>query len=116
MALQNTRLTEIAYVPSSVGSIYSNPNLTKTFVRGIILHNTNTTIETVVLHWVPDSSGSLGTAGSATRFLKIALVADETFIFEVPFSLVLLDHNESIQAVTTTANKVNVIVTGDTDT
>ena len=115
MALQNTRLTELLYVPSAVAAIYTNPASTKSFVRGLILHNTNTTTETVTVHWVPDSAGAVGTAGNATRFVNVLLVSNETLIVEVPFSLVMLDENETIQAVTTTASKVTVAVVGDKD-
>lgn len=112
-ALQNTRLTELVYIANSVASIYANPSSTTSFVRGLILHNTNTTTETVTVHWVPDSTGSVGTASNATRFMKIQLIADETFVLELPFALVMKDTNESIQAVTTTASKVTCAVIGD---
>jgi len=115
MALQHTRLAEVAYVPSSVGSIYSNPASTKTHLRGLLLHNTNTSVENVTIHWVPDSSGSVGTASNATRIFNVDLQANETQTFEVPYGIVMTDHNESIQAVTTTASKVTVVPLGDLD-
>jgi hypothetical protein len=115
MALQNTRLTQMVVVPTSVGSIYANPASTKTFVRGLLIHNTNTTTETVTIHWVPDSSGSLGTAAAANRIFSLSIVTLDTVIIEIPFSLVMLTTNESIQAATTTASKVYMAVFGDKD-
>lgn len=115
MPLQRTRLTEVAYIASSVGSIYANPSSTDSFVRGFLLHNTNTTSETVDIHWVPDSAGSLGTASAANRIFRVILAPSETLILEIPFSLVLLDTNEAIFATTTTASKVACAVIGDQD-
>lgn len=115
MALQHTRLAEVAYVASTVGSIYSNAASTKSHVRGFLLHNTNTTNETVAIHWVPDSAGSVETASNATRIFNVVLAANETLLLEIPYGLVLTDTNESIQAVTTTASKVTVVVLGDKD-
>lgn len=115
MALQRAKLGDIQYVGSSAGSIYANPSSTKTFIKGFTLHNTNTTSETVKLYVVPDSSSSLGTATSAHLILNVALVANDTLLVELPYAIVLTDANDSIQAVTTTASKVTVIVHGDKD-
>ena len=115
MALQRTKLGDIAYIPATAGSIYANPSSTKTFVRGLTLHNTNTTTEIVKLYAVPDSTGSLGTAAASNRCLNVSLTANETLLIEFPYPLVLTDENDSIQAETTTASKVTVLVLGDQD-
>lgn len=115
MALQHTRLTEVAYIASSVASVYANPASTKSHVRGFLVHNTNTTLEAVKIHWVPDSAGSVGTASAGNRIFDIDLQPRESQVFEIPYGLVLTDTNESIQAVTTTASKVTIAVLGDKD-
>jgi len=115
MSLQSIQLMELAQIASSAGALYTNPSSTKTFIRGIMLHNTNTTAETVQLYWVPDSGGSVGTAAAANKFFKVILAADETLFIELPFAIVLKDTNDTIQGVTTTASKVTFAVTGDTD-
>lgn len=107
MAIIRGRLANPATLPSTVGSIYSNPASTKTFIKGIVLYNSNTSAETVRLYNVPDVSGSIGTAGDTNQFLDISLAAKETFVFEFPGDgAVLEDTNDSIQGVTTTASKV----------
>lgn len=111
--MQNIRLTELLYVAATVGSIYTNAAATKSFVRGFVLHNTNTTAEVVQLHWVPDSSGSLGTAATSNRFFYASLAANETLLVELPFPFIMTDTNEAIFGVTTTASKVTVAVLGD---
>lgn len=115
MALNRTKLADIAYIASSAGSIYSNPASTKTYIRGFVLHNTNTSSETIQIYNVPDSASALGTAGNGNKFLKVILSADETLFVEMPYPVVLTDTNDSIQAVTTTASKVTVQVLGDKD-
>jgi len=115
MALQRTKLADIAYVASSAGSIYANPASTTSVVKGLVLHNTNSTAETVQVYVVPDSAGSLGTASTANRILNISLPANDTLLVEFPYSVVLTDTNDSLQAVTTTGSKVTVLVLGDQD-
>jgi hypothetical protein len=113
MAITRGRLADIQTIPSTVGSIYSNPASTITFVSGFTLFNSNTTAETVKLHNVPDSGGSVGTATVTNQFLELSLAAGETFIYEAPSDgIVLEDTNDSIQAVTTTASKVTVMIHG----
>lgn len=113
MALQRAKLGDIAYVASSAGSIYANPSSTKTLVTGLVLFNGNTTAELVKVYVVPDSSTALGTAGAGNQILEVSLIAKETLVFELPFGVMLTDQNDSIQATTTTASKVTVIVCGD---
>ena len=115
MALQRTKLADIAFIAAAVGSIYANPAATKTVVQGLILHNTNNTTETVQVHVVPDSAGALGAAAAGNRILNIALTANDTLMVDFPYALTLTDTNDSLQAVTTTADKVTVMVLGDKD-
>lgn len=115
MSLQRTRLTEVAFLSNAAASVYANPADTKSFVRGILLHNTNSTTETVTIHWVPDTAAALGTAAAGNRIFKADLVANETLMWELPFALVLLDENEAIFGLSTTANKVTIAILGDKD-
>lgn len=115
MARQNTRLADIQYIPSSVGSIYANAALGKTFIAGFVLFNNNTTAEIVNLHNVPDSTGSVGTAGNGNKFHQVTLAAKETSILEFDYPICLLDTNDSIQASTTTGSMVTVMILGDRD-
>lgn len=113
MAITRGRLANIQTVPSTAGSIYANPASTKTYVGGITLHNTNTTDEFVEVFCVPDSSGSLGTAGLTNRFIAVTMAANDTISFALPGDgIVLEDTNDSIQARTTTASKVTILLSG----
>ena len=115
MARQNTRLANIQYVASSAGAIYTNPASTKTFIKSLVLFNGNTSSETVKLYNVPDSTGSVGTAGASNQFAEIVLGSLETLMFDMPYPVTLIDTNDTIQASTTTASKVTVQILGDTD-
>lgn len=115
MALQRGKLADIQFIGDSASSIYANSASTKTYIRGLVLHNTNTTTETVQIHNVPDSTGSVGAAGNDNRFLKVVLPPDETLFIDFEYPLVLIDTNDTLQAVTTTANKVTIQVLGDFD-
>lgn len=113
MSFDYKRLVPITTIPSSVGVIYTNPTGKKSYVRLIQIHNTNTTIETVKLYNVPDSTGSVGTAGVTNKFYEYGVSANETIQIEyAPPGLMLEDVNDTIQAVTTTASKVTIEITG----
>lgn len=107
------KLADIQYVASSVGSVLANPSSTRTAVKAIILYNGNTTAETVELHNVPDSTGSLGTADASNRFFKQAIAADETYEIAFSYPIVLKDTNDAIFAKTTTGSKVTIMLLGD---
>lgn len=115
MARQYTRLADIQYVASSAGAIYTNAASTKTYIKSFILYNGNTTSETVKLYNVPDSTGSVGTAGVSNQFLEITLATTETLMFDLPYPVTLIDENDTIQAATTTASKVTIQILGDKD-
>jgi hypothetical protein len=113
MALQRAKLADIATIAATAGSVYANPASTKTYVKGLVLHNTNSSAEAVKVYSVPDSSGSLGTAAAGNRILNVSLPANDTLIVEFPCAVVLTDTNDSLQAETTTASKVTITVLGD---
>jgi len=116
MAFSYSQLTPITTIASSAGAVYTNPASKTTYVRTIVIHNTNTTAETVTLYNVPDSTGSVGTAGVTNQFYKQEVAADATVLLEfaVP-GIMLTDTNDTLQASTTTANKVTIQITGGTE-
>ncbi len=116
MAFTYSRLREISEIASSAASVYTNPSSTTSYVRSIILHNTNSSAEVVVMYNVPDSAGSEGTAATANQFYKASVAADSTVLVEFATpGLVLSDTNDTIQASTTTANKVTIQIMGATE-
>lgn len=116
MSLQHLKLADIQYLPSSAGSLYANPTSTKSFIKGLILFNGNSTTETIKLYVVPDSNSSLGTAGESNQIANLSLPSGDTLFFPLNVDgmpVTLTDHNDSIQGQTTTSSKVTCIVIGD---
>ena len=108
---------DAAYIASSAGAIYTNEATETSFIKSVVIHNTNTTAETVKLYVVPDSGGSLGTAGVSNLMHNISVAADATVHIEFPGpGIVLKGTKDSIQAVTTTASKVTYWVSVRIDT
>jgi hypothetical protein len=106
-----TNIAGIANIASTAGAIRTNSTTTE--IKAFIIHNTNTTAETVKLYNVPNSGGSVGTASDTTNiFFEREIATKETFIFDLPYSLTLSAVNDTIQAVTDTANKVTVQILG----
>lgn len=113
MSFDYKRLAQITTIPSSAGAIYTNPTGKKSYIRLIQLHNTNTTDELVKLYNVPNSTGSVGTAVATNKFYEYIMTPNETIQIEyAPPGLILEDVNDTIQAVTTTASKVTIEITG----
>ena len=120
MAFALKHLKEAGYLPTAVGSgndLYANPASTKTYVRLIILHNTNSTTETVTLYCqVPDNAGARQNATATQTTHKLSLAANETVCLEFPGGgIILEDQNETVQGITTTASKVTVSIFGGTE-
>jgi hypothetical protein len=108
---------DAAYVASTAGAIYTNASGETSYLKSITLHNTNTTSENVKIYIVPDSSGSVGTAGVSNRIYNVTLATNETLQIEFPGpGKVLKGTNDTVQAVTDTASKVTYWATVRIDT
>lgn len=115
MALQYGKIQDPTTLPSSTGSVYANPASTKTYVRGITLHNSNSATETAELWVVADSGGSLGAAGDTNKIFKQNIDPGDTLMIDFPHPIVLVDTNDAIFGKATTASKVVVLLHGDID-
>ena len=113
MAFDYGRLTEITTIADTLATLYTNPSATKTYIRLIVLHNTNSTAEVVQLHNVPDNAEVVGTAADINKFYYESMESNSTSIieFRTP-GLILETVNDTIQAVTTTASKVTIQIMG----
>jgi hypothetical protein len=107
------RLAAMGFIPTTVGtlganSLYDNPAATKTYVKTIIIFNSNTTAETVALYNVPANGTSKQAAIVPNhQFYEMVLNPKQTVMLEIAGQgLILETQNDSIQAITTTGNKV----------
>lgn len=116
MAFDYGRLKEIAQLPNSAGQAVTNAASTTTYIRLIILYNSNTTPETVKLYTVPDNASAVGTAAAANQWYEKSLAPDETVYVELARpGIVLKDENDTLQWETTTASKVSGQIYGGTE-
>jgi len=116
MAFAYKRVLEITTLPVVAASVYANPAATTTYIRGIILHNGNTVTEAVKLYNVPDNAGAVGTAAVTNEMYSESMAAGATTMLEFPIpGIMLTDENDSIQGVTTNANKVTIQLLGATE-
>ena len=114
MALNHVSNITPVLVPSSAGSIMTHSS-GKTYVRGMIFYNSAGTTETLEVHVIPNSGGSLGTAAATNRVLRISLLSSETFTWELPFPFVFTSANDAIFAKSTTNNVVVAYILKDTE-
>jgi len=90
-------------LPNSKGDIY-DPGTAMGEAHSIIIHNTNTTTETVVLN--------LHDGTNEYEIFKIALITNETIIFEFINEGLIVDASSKITGSTTTASKVTCLICG----
>lgn len=120
MALQKVGLGfPVVVENNTTGTVYAVASNTKSYIRGIIIHNQSTfnSISTDV-HVVQNSTGSVGTATAANRVAKLSLQPLDTYFFELPFPVVISATNDAIlvknnAASGDTADDLTVLVLGD---
>lgn len=116
MAYAHAELHAIQYIPSSAGALYTQGASPATgFLRTIIVFNGNTTAELVKLYKVPNSTGSVGTAGASNQFYQESIEAGGTRIIDVSAQGIMFTAtNDTLQGTTTTASKVTIQLYGGT--
>lgn len=113
--LNYTGLGDIQQLGNSAGVLIENPADTVTYIKGVTLHNTGATPEVVELYFVPDSTGSAGSAATANRCYKATIASEDTVLFEWPgLGICLAQDGDSLQGKSTTAATVNIMLHGDT--
>ncbi len=120
MALQKVGLGfPVVVENNTTGTVYAVASNTKSYIRGIIIHNQSTlnSISTDV-HVVQNSTGSVGTATAANRVAKLSLQPLDTYFFELPFPVVISATNDAILVKNNagsgdTADDLTVLVLGD---
>ena len=117
MALSKTSLSPIISITgiATVG-IYTNPAVTKSYIKGFVIHNAGISSAFCRLYDVANSAGSVGTASSNNQFFSQFINAGETTFLEYPYPLTLVNTNDSIRFYNSTANQViNIQILGDKD-
>ncbi len=91
-------------LPNSIGDLYTVPALTTAIIKTISLVNTNTTTEAVNLY-------VLKVAGTARRIIPKAMSLLAGYLLEYDQELTL-GAGDKIQGDTTTASKVDFVISG----
>lgn len=120
MALQKVGLGfPVVVENNTTGAVYSVVSNTKSYIRGILIHNqAPANAVTVDVHVVANSSGSNGTATAANRVAKLTLQSTDTYFFELPYPIVISATGDAIlvknnAASGDTSDDLTVLVLGD---
>jgi hypothetical protein len=108
-----TRIAEPQWIPLNAGVVYTNPGSTSSYIKSIVVFNSSSSTANIKLYNVPDDAGSIGTATLGNQFLDVDLVGRETFMFDLPYPITLIDANDTLQAVCSSANTAVIQILGD---
>ena len=132
MGLKRTKLLGIQSVTgiSTVGILTVGTTQTAggvgiastTYLRGVVMHNTGLGTATAGLYIYPSGQAVVAYGITAHRLAKVDLAANETFLFEMNYPLVLTDQEKIVVDInapgsggTGIGSMVNFQILGDTD-
>ncbi len=117
MALNRGNLGLTTQVSAGTTSaVYTVGSAQTAYIKSILFHNlSSTSVQNVVLHVVPNSGGSAGTASSTTRIARVGIGTDDTFFFEPAYPITLRNNGDTLQVYNegNVSNSINVLVLGD---
>lgn len=112
----------------STATVYTVANSKTAYIRGISIHNVSvgTGNESVSqhaqVHIVENNSGSVGTAATSNRIIRVTLAPDDTFVYELQYPVILDTNNDTVQVFNegsynsgSATNAINVLVLGDAE-
>ena len=107
MATYTRKKLAFIQLANSKGDIY-DPGTAIGLVHNIILHNTNTTTETVVIN-MHDGTNEYA-------LFNMAIIANDTVMIDAPNEGWIIDASSKITGNTTTASKVTCLICGSEET
>ena len=116
MALSKLGLGTITQISSASTSTVLTVAAGKTaYVKSLLLHNLDqTNVANVVVYFVSNNGGSVGTALSTNEIARIGIATHDTFMFEMTYPLTMSGTNDTIQVYNINlTDSVNVQVLGD---
>ena len=116
MALAKVGLGTITRVAlGTTATVYNVGSAKTAYIRSIIFHNIDSVNSNIVkVHYVPNSGGSVGTAGSTNQLAQLSLQPLDTYFFELSYPITLTNTNDAILVYnSSTTDAVNVLVLGD---
>ena len=96
-------------------SVYTVGSAKTAYIRSVIVHNIDTVnSNTVKIHVVPNSGGSVGTVSSINQLAQLSVQPVDTYFFELAYPITLSNTNDTIQVYNaSTTDAVNVLILGD---
>jgi len=95
-----------------------------TYLRGVVMHNTGLSTATSSLYVYPSGVSDVSVGQTAYRLARVDLDSNETFFYEMNYTLVLVNQEKIIVEVTQPAasvggagigSAINFQILGDTD-
>jgi hypothetical protein len=112
MAFTYSRLKETAYLGDTTGTALVEHSSGFTYIRLIILYNSDSSARTVSLYNVPDGAA----VGNSHQFFGASLDAAQTVMLEFPApGIMLKDNLDRIWGKASVASKVTVQIYGATE-
>ena len=108
-----TRIAEPQFLGAPTATVYTNPASTNTYIKSIVMFNSGTTPANVKLYNVPDDGGLVGVAAAVNQFLDVDLVARETFMFDLPYPITMIDAGDTLQGFCALSEAVTIQILGD---
>jgi hypothetical protein len=94
-----------------------NPANTRTFIQAICLHNSGDTLQVGAIYLVKHNGAAEGAAAKANRVFYFSLGPNATIDRKIPgLGWVLMSEHDSLRGFSTTANEVNVTLSGEVAT
>lgn len=116
MAFAKVGLGTVTRVATGTTStVYTVGSAKTAYIRSVIVHNIDTVnSNTVKIHIVPNSDGSVGTASSVNQLAQLSIQPADTYFFELAYPITLPSTNDTIQVYnSSTTDAVNVLILGD---
>ena len=102
-----------ASVASTNGRLVQGEEGYQKFIKLIILHNINTTTETIELFYVPTDASVAAETRDSHKIWQLELSADETMMLEMPVPGIILDEADCyLKGKSTTTDKVSIQIYG----
>lgn len=116
MALQKVGLGTVTRVALGTTATVLTVGSAKTcYIRSVIVHNIDSLYSnTIKIHIVPNSGGSVGTASSINQLAQLSVQPLDTYFFELAYPITLATDNDTVQVYnSSTTDAVNILILGD---
>lgn len=110
--IEMKNLTPMVQLTNVLVPYYTN-GTTRSYVKLILVHNTDTVSQDIAIHRVLNVASALGSPVLANRLFAFSILPGDTKFIELPGQgLVFENNNDALFMSSTTSGKVNVTIDG----